>query len=168
MRPIISQIPTPSYRLAKKLNSLLSPFTPNDYSINSPAEFLSLIKGSTTKGVIASLDVESLFTNVPVDRTINYILQEIYPDTVSAKLCIPKNLLKSLLEISTKEAPFRCPRGNLYKQTDGVAMGSPLGVLFANFFMGMVERETFKNTNKPPIYTRYLTTFLSSPKTSRK
>ncbi|XP_076044734.1 uncharacterized protein LOC143027343 [Oratosquilla oratoria] len=35
-------------------------------------------------------------------------------------------------------------------------MGSPLGVLFANFFMGMVERKVFSTTRKPPIYTRYV------------
>ena len=156
LRPIISQIPTPTYHLAKKLNALLTPFTPTDYSINSPADFLTILKGCREEGNIASLDVESLFTNVPVDRTISYIIQEIYPPASPAKLNIPKHHLQQLLEICTKEAPFRCPKGNLYKQIDGVAMGSPLGVLFANFFMGMVERETFRQINKPSIYVRYI------------
>ncbi|XP_076069263.1 uncharacterized protein LOC143041325 [Oratosquilla oratoria] len=35
-------------------------------------------------------------------------------------------------------------------------MGSPLGVLFANFFMGMVEKETFNCFKKPSIYARYI------------
>ena len=35
-------------------------------------------------------------------------------------------------------------------------MGSPLGVLFANFFMGCVEEEVFKTTTKPAIYCRYI------------
>ncbi|XP_076064965.1 uncharacterized protein LOC143039007 [Oratosquilla oratoria] len=35
-------------------------------------------------------------------------------------------------------------------------MGSPLGVLFANFVMGIVEREVFSTTRKPPIYTQYV------------
>ncbi|XP_076065052.1 uncharacterized protein LOC143039085 [Oratosquilla oratoria] len=35
-------------------------------------------------------------------------------------------------------------------------MGSPLGVLFANFFVGMVEREVFRIINKPAIYARYI------------
>ncbi|XP_076032480.1 uncharacterized protein LOC143020199 [Oratosquilla oratoria] len=34
-------------------------------------------------------------------------------------------------------------------------MGSPVGVLFANLFMGMVERKVFI-TNRKPIYTRYV------------
>ena len=35
-------------------------------------------------------------------------------------------------------------------------MGSPLGVLFANFFMGCIEEEVFKKINKPSIYCRYI------------
>ena len=53
------------------------------------------------------------------------------------------------------EAPFTCPRGNMYRQIDGVAMGSPLGVLFANFYMGTIEEELME-TDRPSIYCRYV------------
>ena len=156
LRPIISQIPTPTYNLAKHLNNLLTPFIPNDYSLSSPTDFLDLLKGSDAGGTIASLDVESLFTNVPVDRTIQFIMEEVYPEDAAPKIDIPKTHLKSLLELCTKEAPFVSPAGRMYKQVDGVAMGSPLGVLFANFFMGRVERDTFSSLQKPAIYARYV------------
>ena len=68
---------------------------------------------------------------------------------------IPEKAMKTLLEICTKEAPFTCPRGRMYQQIDGVAMGSPLGVLFANFFMGTIEEELL-STNRPSIYCRYI------------
>ena len=64
--------------------------------------------------------------------------------------------MKTLLGICTKEAPFRCPRGLMYQQIDGIAMGSPLGVLFANFFMGCIEEEVFSEFNSPTIYCRYI------------
>ena len=35
--------------------------------------------------------------------------------------------------------PFLTHRDELYVQRDGIAMGSPLGVLFSNFYMGTVE-----------------------------
>ena len=35
-------------------------------------------------------------------------------------------------------------------------MGSPLGVLLANFFMGCVEEEVFTKIEKPKIYCRYI------------
>ena len=156
LRPIISQIPAPTYNLAKHLNSLLTPFIPSDYSLASPTDFLDLLKESNAGGTIASLDVESLFTNVPVDKTIQFILEEVYPEDAAPKIDISKLHLKSLLEICTKEAPFISPDGRMFQQVDGVAMGSPLGVLFASFFMGRVERDAFTNLQKPAIYARYV------------
>ncbi|XP_076038560.1 uncharacterized protein LOC143023821 [Oratosquilla oratoria] len=43
----------------------------------------------------------------------------------------------------------------MYKQINGVAMGSPLGVLFANFFMGTIETELLAEA-RPSIYCRYV------------
>ena len=53
-------------------------------------------------------------------------------------------------------APFTTHRGHLYTQIDGVAMGSPLGVFFADFYMGIVEERIFSQTPKPSIYCRYV------------
>ena len=156
LRPIISQIPTPTYQLAKKLEKLLAPYVPSQYCLKSATDFLDILKNNNAQGTIASLDVESLFTNVPVDRTINYILDKVYRDENTPTMKIPENILRKLLECCTKEAPFTCPKGHLYQQVDGVAMGSPLGVLFANFFMGSVENETFAVIEKPNIYCRYI------------
>ncbi|XP_050738488.1 uncharacterized protein LOC127009435 [Eriocheir sinensis] len=156
LRPIISQIPTPTYTIAKRLCATLTPYVPSTYSLTSAADFLDILKSNNAKGNIASLDVESLFTNVPVDRTIEYILQRVYHNDDTPSLDIPEPTLRSLLECCTKEAPFTCPRGNKYQQVDGVAMGSPLGVLMANFFMGCIEEEAFKTTKRPDIYCRYI------------
>ncbi|XP_076053675.1 uncharacterized protein LOC143032678 [Oratosquilla oratoria] len=136
LRPIISQIPTPTYNLAKFLNQLLTPLTPTQHSYVSSKDFLDSINDAPARGIISSLDVESHFTNVPILRTINYICDAIYRTGPSPKLDIPEIHLRRLLEICTMETAFQCPRGNLYQQVDGVAMGSPLGVLFAHFFMG--------------------------------
>ena len=47
----------------------------------------------------------------------------------------------------------------MYCQDDGVAMGSPLGVLFANFFMGTIEATALQQ-NRPSIYCRYTDIFV--------
>ena len=157
LRPIISQIPTPSYLLAKKLNDILTPYIPNDYALASAQDFLEILKTTpqSQNNIIASLDVESLFTNVPVDRTIEFILDRVYRCNDTPSLDIPEDQLRELLKICTKEAPFTCPRGEMYCQIDGVAMGSPLGVLFANFFMGSTESTVVKK-QRPAIYARYV------------
>ena len=156
LRPIISQIPTPTYHLAKQLNNILAPYIPDQHRVKSSAEFLQLIKDSPASGTISSLDVESLFTNVPVPETINLICDRVYRNHTTPPLQIPEDALRRLLELCTMSAPFTTHRGHLYTQIDGVAMGSPLGVFFADFYMGVVEERVFQQTPKPPIYCRYV------------
>ena len=68
----------------------------------------------------------------------------------------PKTM-EELLHLCTKEAPFRSPDGKLFLQIDGVAMGSPLGPLFANFYMGHMEENILrKMVNPPTTYCRYV------------
>ena len=157
LRPIISQIPTPTYHLAKTLNRTISPYIPKDYLLRSTNDFIDLLQSSQSHGTIASLDVESLFTNVPINETIEIILQNTYNHPTIPPPKIPPNILKNLLELCTKEAPFKCPEGKLYVQVEGVAMGSPLGPTFANFYMGELEKQVFDDpANKPSIYARYV------------
>ena len=47
---------------------------------------------------------------------------------------------RELLEIATSNQLFQF-NGELYEQTDGVAMGSPLGPLLANVFMCHIENQ---------------------------
>ncbi|XP_076038162.1 rha [Oratosquilla oratoria] len=137
LRPIIAQLSTPTYPVAKTLNNLLSPYVPTGRSVSSAAEFIDLLRTAPPCQDIASLDAESLFTHVNVDETISYILDRVYRSDLPA-LDIQEYVLKAMLETCTKEAPFLSHRGELFKQVDGVAMGSPLGVLFANMYMAQV------------------------------
>ena len=162
LRPIISQCPTPTYKLAKTLNKILTPYIPDEYSLKSSTEFLSRLRGAPPSGIIASLDVESLFTNVPVDETISLMMDRIYRNDDTPNLDIPEPSLRRLLEICTKESPFIDQRKQMWTQVDGIAMGSPLGVLFANFYMGVVEQRVFNRIPRPNLYVRYVDdTFVS-------
>ena len=157
IRPIISQIPSPTYHLAKTLNALISPYIPTARVVRSAEDFVDILKANKPKGVLASLDVTSLFTNVPVERTIDIILHYVYNNSDLAAPKLPVSILKALLSACTMEVPFRCPSGKLYYQIDGVAMGSPLGVLFANAFMCHVEEKVLSGCDvKPFMYYRYV------------
>ena len=46
--------------------------------------------------------------------------------------------------------------GPICRQTDGVALGSPLGPTLANIFVGYQEIKLFFNVKKPLIYCRYV------------
>ena len=107
--------------------------------------------------MLASMDVESLFTNVPVNETIGIILENVYENPNMPPLQLSRDTLEKLLLACTTESPFRGPDGQLYRQKDGIAMGSPLGPLFANFYMGELEKRILKDKNiAPHIYCRYV------------
>ena len=82
---------------------------------------------------MASLDVDSLFTNIPLDETIDNCVDNLYNDNENPPN-IPKHDFCNLLNIATKKSFFMF-NNKYYKQVDGVAMGSPLAPALANIFM---------------------------------
>ena len=72
LRPIISYIGTSNYNLARFLCDLLSSLVPNDYSCKDTFSFVSQIKNANlSKKFPVSYDVTSLFTNIPLQETID-------------------------------------------------------------------------------------------------
>ena len=80
-----------------------------------------------------SLDVKSLFTNMPLDCAIDIILKRIYENN-EIVTSITKKEMKEMLILCTKKVHFTF-ESRTYVQTDGVAMGSPLGPVLADIFM---------------------------------
>ena len=119
--------------------------------------FLAILRDINPEGLICSLNVESLFTNVPVTDTINIICDYCYRTPDTSPSIINEEKLRRLLTLCTKEAPFRHINGTMYRQVDGVAMGSALGVTFANYYMAHIENTVISDlTVKPKLYARYV------------
>ena len=51
-------------------------------------------------------DVSNLFTNVPLDETINVCLDSLYTSSNDAIIGLPKNLFKQFLKLSVKNIIF--------------------------------------------------------------
>ena len=75
-RPILSAINTPVDKLAKYLVLNLPPLPVNDYTIKDSFTFAKEIINFDHNLFMASLDVESLFTNIPVDEAIKNALDD--------------------------------------------------------------------------------------------
>ena len=70
-RPILSAIKTPSYNIAKHLVPILEPITANKFTIKNSFEFAKEVIEQDSGLYMASLDVESLFTKILLEETIN-------------------------------------------------------------------------------------------------
>ena len=91
--------------------------------------------------ILVSYDVSSLFTNVPLEETIQLLADKAFINNwfnETYHLNLNKLDLIDLLRAATKDQLFTF-NDQLYEQTDGVAMGSPLGPLLANAFMCSIE-----------------------------
>lgn len=156
LRPIISQVTSPMYKISKQLDNIIKPYIPKKYSIHSRDEFLEILQTTRPQGLLASLDADSLFTNVPVEETIEIILKNVYHGSEPAP-SIPKLILEKLLRCCTTESPFRSPDNKLYYQSNGIAMGSPLGPTFSEYYMCDLENKVLSNEQlKPATYCRYV------------
>ena len=97
-------------------------------------EYIRLLHDASIKDpndILVSYDVCALFTNVPLDETIEIIAEKAFKNNwfnETHGLNLTKTGLTELLRIATKDQLFQFD-GQLYEQVDGVAMGSPLGPL---------------------------------------
>ena len=79
--PIINQTETYTYKAAKLISRCLKLLCGSEYTIKDTQSFAKLVKElpplKEDKENV-SYDIESLFTNIPVNDTIDYILDQIY------------------------------------------------------------------------------------------
>ena len=118
----------------------MSPLPNSEYTVTSTKDFIEKIKNVKISDghQLISFDVKSLFTNVPLQKTIDIILKRIY-ENKEINTSISKKDMKDMLILCTKSVHFSM-NGDIYLQIDGVAMCSPLGPVFAGIFMVELER----------------------------
>ena len=84
----------------------MSPLAQNTHILKDSHDFISrLNKLILQNSHIISFDVESLFANVPLDYTINLILERIYKNK-ELDILIPENDLKNYLNCEQKITYF--------------------------------------------------------------
>ena len=125
LRPIIAQSGTYTYNGAQLIADYLKSLCrDNDYMIMNTQEFPKLLQQQDpllSNEEYVSYDVKSLFTNVPIQETIDYILDEIYVKNKLPKKCSTLILERLLSNLKT-ENTFMFT-SSFYKQIDGCKMG---------------------------------------------
>ena len=139
IRPIVSNIGTATYNLAKNLSKLLSPLSKSKYTMGNKKHFIERIKQETVpdKYKMVSFDLKSLSTSVPLGKTIDITLEKIY-DRKDINTQITRPEMKELLTLCTKNVHFTFD-DQIYQRNNGAAIGSPLGPILAGIFMVQLE-----------------------------
>ena len=136
LRPIVSAVNSPTYRLSKELARILTPLAGHTEShVNNSAHFAQKIQDTILEedDVMVSFDVISLFTRVLVDKGI---------DVINSKICY---LTKTCLQ--TTYFQFQ---DSFHEQVEGASMGSPLSPVVANLYMeAFKERALSTNILRP-------------------
>ena len=79
---ILSAIGASTYNLAKFCDQLLKPLTSNDYTINDSFSFIKEVLNFNASCFMASFDIKSLFTNIPVTESLDLCVQNLYRNQV--------------------------------------------------------------------------------------
>ena len=134
------------HELSKWLASLLEPVLKrfSTHCVRDSFTFADAIQNSKDANnlFMCSFDISSLFTNVLLEETINICEDALYCDDSNAQPLISKAVFIELMKSVTFGVEFSF-NDIMYKQTDGVAMGSPLGPALANIFVGFYEEKLF-------------------------
>ena len=104
LRPVISMINTPEYKLAKFLDNYIKPNIPTSLSCNSTDSFLDNLKSFSLMPnmKVVSFDVVSLYTNIPLLGTIQIIADSLYDVNSFKTPPFPKESFIKLLTIATQ------------------------------------------------------------------
>ena len=103
LRPILSALNTGTYKLAKFFVPLLQHLTFNEFTLKDSFEFPKIICEEDAGLFFASLDVVSLFTNVPLEETINICANELFKSNSSIH-DVSKKSITEMLFLTTKES----------------------------------------------------------------
>ena len=101
--------------------------------------------------------MKSLFTNVPLNKTIKVILDRVYSQKLISTNLKKRTLKKLILDTCSKTA-FMFD-DTIYEQKDGVSMGASLGPVLANIIMTELEIKVVDKmiqNGRIKFYSRYV------------
>ena len=140
-RPIVSGSSGPTECISSFVDSLLQPVaTKQESYIKDTTDFINFIENKQIPNnvVLATLDVCSLYTNIPQEEGIDVVCRY-YEDHYEQKLPIPTSDLQELMRLILEENSFKFNEKH-FIQTHGIAMGTKMAVAFSVIFMADLEK----------------------------
>jgi hypothetical protein len=167
-RPIISDSPSSTRRLSKKLliytqrlentlstvtNSSIIIASTFEHNITMSSHFSSLFNSTYGNHLtLTTFDVESLFTRIPLNRL--YTILELHLPHVCHSHTESSTILQFLHTIIHNNTFFA--GGIYYHQRTGLPMGNALSGSLANIYLGFLEKEIIHRSPSLLYYQRYM------------
>ena len=101
----MSALNTPTHKLAKFLVAILKPLTTNEFTVKDSFQFAQEIVDQQHDLFMNSLDVYSLFTNIPLEETIEICTDELFKESETVE-GLSKTKFKELLSLATNDLHF--------------------------------------------------------------
>ena len=163
LRPIVSNVNCPTYKLSKWLTKELSPLLGSfskshlKHNIDLLERLKNIVPGDQK---FISFDVSSLYTNVPLKPTLQFLKRKM--PFLNFDLNMPVDCYIELIELCLKNSFFQFG-DSFYEQIYGLAMGCPLSSFLANIFLEHVESELIPKYkgSLPTFWWRYVDDVLS-------
>ncbi|XP_078525914.1 uncharacterized protein LOC144798766 [Lissotriton helveticus] len=147
-RPIVSTIGTPLEAVSKYLDNILRPYIPLSPSyIKDTGDIIKKVENlqfNPQKDILVTLDIESLYSNIPqigaIETTLWFIEEYQIP-------CC-SNFIRECLTLVLTENCFEFGE-QLFLQTKGVSMGASMAPSIANIYMIAFETKNIFNEMAP-------------------
>ena len=161
-RPIVPSMTWMTFHLSQWIANQLNPLLPStEWVLKDSYDLLASLKlinetdlPNTIK--VASADVEALYPSMDITTGLQLVSQFI--EDINWE-CAPKRdfLLKAMHFVLTKG--YISFQNDIYQQTNGAAMGSPMIPPYANIFMYQLEKDTvhkYTNLGSLLLYKRFI------------
>ncbi|XP_072041861.1 uncharacterized protein [Amphiura filiformis] len=162
IRPIVDYIGSIGYQTSKALAEILSPLVgTTEHHVTNSKQLAEELTGVLIDDgdIFNSHDVVSLFTNTPIDKTLEIIRDRLTKDTtLPERTRLNATDIMELLEFILTTTYFSF-RGNIYRQKFGAAMGSPVSAIVANLYMEWLEQQAIATAPldcAPKYWRRYV------------
>ena len=141
LRAIIDQTGTYTYYATKVIANYFKPLAKNDFIITNMLPFPDMLNkaNNSEDSEDAFYYGESLFTNISVKETIQYILHKVYADKSIKPFC-KKSIFKKLLVKLTQECVFSV-NSRLIKRIDGCPVGGSKSIFFSDIYMCKMKQD---------------------------
>ena len=150
IRPIFSGCSGPTEHISAYIDSIIKPLVPliPPYIKDSSHVIALLEKTRIPKeALLVTIDVSSLYTNIPQDKGTSACLEAVAASQTSD---LPPDILQKLFDVILK-CNILLFENSIYAQTQGTAMGMKMAPSYANLFMDMFEQSFLANEPIQPL-----------------